>query len=334
MVKKCTGFAAVTRRRLSLALVASALGLFAADAVLAQAYPARPVRLVVRFPAGGSRDVIARLIGQRLGDALKVPVVVDNKPGVGSILGTDFVAKAAPDGYTLVVAANPAIAPGPLMRAAMPYDPLKDFAHIALLGTFPNGFVVRADHPAKTLADFVALARARPGAINYASAGVGSAGFLSGELLKQLAAIDMVHVPYKGSAPAITDLLGGQIDGMFESLVTATSYVRSGKLRLLAVTSEQRMKNFPDVPTAAEVVPGVTGGAWFGISAPAKTPVEVLARLQRELQAIVGAPDVQARLTELGMTPLPLGGADYLAFIQAENRKWFPIIKAGNIRVE
>ena len=334
MAEKCTSFDGPARRALLLACVSAALSVLAPAAALAQGYPARPVRLVVPFPPGGSTDVIARLIGQRLGDALKVPVVIDNRPGAGSILGTDFVAKAAPDGYTLVVAANPAIAPGPLMRSSMPYDPLRDFSHIALLGTFANGFVVRADHPAKTMAEFITMARAKPGTMNYASAGVGSAGFLSGELLRQMAGINMVHVPYKGSAPAITDLLGGQIDGMFESLVTATSYVRSGKLRLLAVTGEQRAKGFPDVPTTAEIVPGVSGGAWFGISAPARTPADVTQRLQKELQAIVSAPDVQGKLVELGMTPLPLGGADYLAFLQGENRKWAPIIKAGNIRVE
>jgi tripartite-type tricarboxylate transporter receptor subunit TctC len=297
-------------------------------------YPARPIKLVVPFPPGGSTDVVARLVSQRLTDALKVAVVVDNKPGVGSLLGTDFVAKAAPDGYTLVVAANPAFAPGPLMRSNMPYDPFKDFVHLALLGTFPNGFVVRTEHPAKTMAEFVALARAKPGVLNYASAGVGSAGFLTGELLKQAANIDMVHVPYKGSGPAISDLLGGLLDGMFESLVTATGYVRGGKLRLLAVTGDKRSKTFPDVPALTEVVSGVVGGAWFGISAPAKLPADIAARLQTELQAIMNAPDMQTRLTDLGMTPLPLGGADYVAFLQAENRRWGPVIKAGNVRVE
>ena len=301
---------------------------------LAQAYPSRPLKLIVPFPPGGSTDVIARMIALRLSDALKTPVVVENKPGVGSVLGTDFVAKAAADGYTLVVSANPAIAPGPLMRASMPYDPLRDFTHLALLGTFPNGFVVRTEHPTKTMAEFVGMARARPGALNYASAGLGSAGFLTGELLKQAAGIDMVHVPYKGSGPAITDLLGGQLDGMFESLVTATTYVRGGKLRLLAVSGDARSKIFPGVPALTEVVPGVTGGAWFGVSAPARLPVNIALRLQAEVQAIVNAPDMQARLSELGMTPMPLGGADFFAFIQTENRKWGPVISAGRIRVE
>jgi tripartite-type tricarboxylate transporter receptor subunit TctC len=327
----------ISRRRLAQTLVAFGLsGALpgALSGAAAQAYPVRPVKLIVPFPPGGSTDVIARMIAQRLGDALKTSVVVENKPGVGSVLGTDAVAKAAADGYTLVVSANPAIAPGPLMRAAMPYDPLRDFTHLALLGTFPNGFVVRAEHPARTMAEFIAMARARPGALNYASAGLGSAGFLTGELLKQAAGIDMVHVPYKGSGPAINDLLGGQLDGMFESLVTATGYVRGGKLRLLSVSADARSKTFPEVPTLTEVVPGVVGGAWFGISAPARLPANIALRLQAEVQTIVNAPDMQARLGELGMTPMPLGGADFLAFIQAENRKWGPIIKAGKISVE
>lgn len=334
MAEKCTLITLPVCVRGLVSSLAVALALLLPPLAFAQGYPSRPIRLVVPFPAGGSTDVVARLVAQRLGDALKTSVVIDNKPGAGSILGTDFVAKAAPDGYTLVVAANPAIAPGPLMRSGMPYDPLKDFVHIALLGTFPNGFVVRADYPARTMAEFIAMARTKPGAINYASAGVGSSGFLSGEMLKQIAGINMVHVPYKGSAPAITDMIGGQIDGMFESLVTATSYIKGGKLRLLAVTSEKRMKKFPDVPTTGELVPGVSGGAWFGISAPAKTPADIVQRLEVELKAVMNATDVQARLSDLGMTPLPLTGADYVSFIQNENQKWAPVIKAGGIRVD
>ena len=300
----------------------------------AQNYPSRPIKLVVPFPPGGSTDVIARMMAQKLAEALKVNVVVENKAGVGSILGTDAVAKSAPDGHTLVVSANPAIAPGPLMRSSMPYDAFRDFTHLALLGTFPNGFVVRTDHPVKSMAEFIAMARARPGVLNYASAGLGSSGFLTGELLKQAASISMVHVPYKGSGPAITDLIGGQLDGMFESLVTATNYVKGGKLRLLSVSGESRNKNFPEVPALNEVVPGVVGGAWFGISAPAKLPMPIANRLQTEIQAIVNAPDMLSRLTEMGMTPMPLTGQDFVNFLLAENRRWGPVIRSGKITVE
>jgi tripartite-type tricarboxylate transporter receptor subunit TctC len=300
----------------------------------AQNYPSRPIKLVVPFPPGGSTDVIARMMAQKLAEALKVNVVVENKAGVGSILGTDAVAKSLPDGHTLVVSANPAIAPGPLMRTQMPYDAFRDFTHLALLGTFPNGFVVRADHPAKNMTDFLAMARARPGVMNYASAGLGSSGFLTGELLKQAAGINMVHVPYKGSGPAITDLMGGQLDGMFESLVTATNYVKGGKLRLLSISGESRNKNFPEVPALNELVPGVVGGAWFGISAPAKLPTPIANRLQSEIQSIVNAPEMLVRLTEMGMTPMPLTGQDFINFLQAENRRWGPVIRAGKITVE
>ena len=300
----------------------------------AQNYPSRPIKLVVPFPPGGSTDVIARMMAQKMAEALKVNVLVENKAGVGSILGTDAVAKSAPDGHTLVVSANPAIAPGPLMRSSMPYDAFRDFTHLALLGTFPNGFVVRTDHPAKSMVEFIAMARARPGVLNYASAGLGSSGFLTGELLKQAASISMVHVPYKGSGPAITDLIGGQLDGMFESLVTATNYVKGGKLRLLSVSGEGRNKNFPEVPALNEVVTGVVGGAWFGISAPAKLPIPIANRLQTEIQAIVNATDMLSRLTELGMTPMPLTGQDFVNFLQAENRRWGPVIRAGKITVE
>jgi len=327
----------VSRRRIAQGLISAALvGAVPVtmNFALAQAFPARPIKLIVPFPAGGSTDVIARMVAQRLGDALKTSVVVENRPGVGSVLGTDAVAKAPADGYTLVVSSNPAIAPGPLMRNTMPYDPIRDFTHLSLLGTFPNGFVVRADHPAKTMAEFVAMAKARPGRMNYSSAGLGSAGFLTGELLKQAAGIDMVHVPYKGSAPAITDLMGGQLDGMFESLVTATGYVKSGKMRLLSVSGESRIKTFPEVPALPEVVPGVVGGAWFGISGPARLPADIAQRLQTEVQAIVNAPDMQTRLSELGMTPSALGGSDFVAFIQGENRRWGPVIRAGKITVE
>ena len=326
-----------TRRLFAHALLAAGL-LGALPAALpgaaAQAYPARPIKLVVPFPPGGSTDVIARMMAQRLSDSLKVQVVVENKPGAGSLLGTDGVAKAPADGYTLVVSANPAIAPGPLMRATMPYDPLRDFTHLALWGTFPNGFVVRADHPAKTMAEFVAMARSRPGKMNYSSAGLGSAGYLTGELMKQAAGVDIVHVPYKGSAPAVNDLLGGQLDGMFESLVTATGYVKGGKMRLLAISGETRSKSFPEVPTLAEVVPGVTGGAWFGLSAPARLPAPIAQRLQAEMQAVINTPDMQAKLSDLGMSPMPLGGKDFENFIQGENRKWGPIIKANKIIVD
>ena len=319
------------RRLLAATLAASALPC----AVRAQAdWPARPLRLVVPFAPGGATDVTARLVAQRLSESLKQQVVVENRAGGGSIVGTDFVAKAAPDGYTLVMAANSCIAPGPLMRANMPYDALRDLTHITLVGSFPNGFVVRADHPAKSLAEFIALARARPGALNYSSAGVGSSGYLSGELLKQKSGIDILHIPYKGTGPAVTDLLGGQLDALFDGLVTATPQVRSGRLRLLAVTGEARARAFPEVPTTGEIVPGVVGAAWFGVSGPAGMPEPVIERLQMELRKLLALPEVQHRLADIGMTVIGGDRQQYLAHIAAENARYGPLIAAAKLRLD
>lgn len=321
----------MTRRRIL--QVASALAVWPVR-LPAQSYPSRAIRLVVPFAPGGATDVVARLLALRLTDALKQSVVVENRPGAGSITGTDAVAKAPPDGYTLVMGANSSIAPGPLMRSSMPYDPLKDFTHIAIVGSFPNGFVVRSDHPARSLAEFIALARTRPGALNYATAGIGSSGFLSGELLKQRAGIDLVHVPYKGTGPATADLLGGQLDATFDGLVTATPHIRSGRLRLLAVTSAERAKTFPDTPTMNEIVPGVVGAAWFGVSGPARLPAEVAERLQTEIVKTVALADVQGRLAELGMTPIGGGMRDYATHIQTEITRWGPVIAAARVKID
>ena len=297
-------------------------------------WPSRPLRMVVPFAPGGATDVTARLVAQRLSDALKQQVVVENRPGGGSIVGTDFVAKAAPDGYTLVMAANSCIAPGPLMRTTMPYDAVRDLTHIALVGTFPNGFVVRADHPAKSLAEFVAMARAKPGVLNYSSAGVGSSGFLSGELLKQKAGIDIVHIPYKGTGPATADLLGGQLDAMFDGLVTATPHIRSGRMRLMAVTGETRARTFPEVPTTAEIIPGVVGAAWFGVSAPARLPAAIAERLEAEIRKLLALPEVLARLGDIGMTVVAGGQREYAAHIQAENARYGPVIAAAKVKID
>ncbi len=297
-------------------------------------YPSRPIRLVVPFAGGGSTDVITRLLSDKLADALGKPLVIENRPGAGSTVGVDIVAKSVPDGYTIAVTANSAVAPGPLMRTSMPYDPIKDLAHIALIGTFTNGFVVRADSPYKTMREFLDAARAKPGKLTYASAGIGTSGWLSGELLKRRANLDMVHVPYKGAGPAAIDLVGGRLDGMFESLVNATPNVRSGKVRLIAVGSAKRARSYPDVPTIAELVPGVVGAPWFGFAAPAKTPTPILQRLERDITGVLRSSDVRNRLEDLGMEPSGAGAAELLAHIHAENALWGPIIKSMNVIVD
>jgi tripartite-type tricarboxylate transporter receptor subunit TctC len=318
--------------------VAAALAAFAAGAMMPahaqDGYPSRPVKLIVPFAPGGATDVIGRLVAQKLGEALKGTVVVENRPGGGSVLGTDVAAKAAPDGYTLVMSNGSAITTGPFLRSNMPYKATEDFTHVFMIGTFPNAFVVRAENPVKSFSEFVALARSKPGTINYSSAGVGSAGFLTGEMLRQNANMTMLHVAYRGTGPATVDLLGGQIDALFDGLPTAAAQAKAGKLRILAVTGPKRMPGFPDVPTMNELLPGIVGEAWFGISVPARTPVAIVERLEAELTKIVNAPDVNARLSELGMAPTALGGKDFAAFLQSESNRWGPVIKAANIKID
>jgi tripartite-type tricarboxylate transporter receptor subunit TctC len=302
--------------------------------VLAQAYPAQPIRLVQPWASGAASEVVLRLVADRLAVALKQPVVIENKPGAGSILGTDYVAKAAPDGYTLLGSFNSAIAPGPLMYSKLPYDPFKDFVHIALIGVYPQYIIVRTDSPVKSLQEFLALVKSKPGAINYASAGVGTSGFLAAELLKQITGLNMVHVPYKGPSPAISDLLGGRLDMVLTA--SAAELARAGKVRVLAVTNDKRVPIYPDIPTVDEIVPGVQAVSYVGISAPAKTPRAITSRLESEIIAILATPEMNARLSDpaLAIAPKPLGSEKYLEFIQNEVRVWSPVIKAGNIRVE
>ncbi len=300
----------------------------------AQTYPSQPIKLVIPFATGTGSEVALRLIAERLGTALKQPIVIENRPGAGSTLGADVVAKAAPDGYTLAATYNSSIAPGPLMFRKIPYDPIKDFHHIALIGLYPQYVIVRADYPIKTIQEFIAMVKAKPGTVNYASAGVGTSGFLAAELLKQTLNLNMTHIPYKGPAPAIVDLLGGRLDMVLTA--SAAELARTGKVRILAVTSEKRMPSYPDVPTLDEIAPGVQAVSWVGISAPAQTPKPITARLEKELLDILNAPDMQARLNDpaLGLSPSTRGSDRFLEFIQKEMRVWAPVIKAGNIQVD
>jgi tripartite-type tricarboxylate transporter receptor subunit TctC len=300
----------------------------------AQAFPDHAIRLIVPFAAGGATDLIGRVVGQRLGAALGTVVVVDNRGGAGGVVGTEAASKAPADGYTLLMAANSGFATGPLLRPAVGYDPIKDFVHIALIGTFANAFVVRSDHPIGSLPAFIAAAKQKPGALTYASAGVGSAGHLTGALFQQLAGIDITHVPYRGTAPATTDLLSGQIDAMFDGTPTSGALLRAGKTRLLAVTGDARWSSFPEAPAMTEIVPGCIGMAWFGISAPAGVPAPVIDRLQHALLALLETPEMRAQITELGMEPTPLGAAAYTAFIRDDIARWTPVIRSAGIKAE
>ena len=300
----------------------------------AQNYPSQPIKLIQPFAPGAASEVALRIVAERLSVALKTTVLIENRPGAGSTLGADSVAKASPDGYTLLASYNSSIAPGPLMYSKIPYDPIKDFQHIALIGVYPQYLIVRADHPAKSIQDFLNTVRTKPGTVNYASAGVGTSGFLVAELLKQTLSLQMTRIPYKGPAPAITDLLGGRLDMVLTA--SATELVKTGKVRVLAVTSEKRVPLYPEIPTLEEIAPGVQAVSWVGISAPAQTPKAITSRLEKEILAVLNTPDMQARLSEpaLGLFPLTLGTDKFAEFIQKEMRTWAPVIKAGNIRVD
>jgi tripartite-type tricarboxylate transporter receptor subunit TctC len=307
---------------------------FSGQSAWCQAYPSQPIKLVMPFAPGTGAEVALRVIAERLGNALNQPVVIENRPGAGSTLGADLVAKAAPDGYTLAASFNSSIAPGPLMYAKLPYDPIKSFHHIALVGVYPQYVIVKTDHPAQTMRELLAIVKAKPGTVNYASAGVGTSGFLAAEMLKQTLGLNMTHIPYKGPSPAITDLLGGRLDMVLTA--SASELVKAGKVRVLAVTSAKRIPSFADVPTLDEIAPGVQAVSWLGISAPAQTPRAITSRIEKELLAILNTPEMQARLSDpvVGMSPMTLGSDKFLEFIQNETRVWSPVIKLGNIRVD
>jgi tripartite-type tricarboxylate transporter receptor subunit TctC len=316
------------------ALTALALGGLSLPAQAQAPYPNKPIKWIVPFAPGGSGDLIARLLAERMSQGLGQTVIIDNRGGNGSVLGTDLAARAPADGYTWVLSNGAAITTGPLMGQNIGYQPLEDFVHVQLIGSFANALIVRHDHPAKTVQDLLALARDKPGKLSYGSAGVGSAGNLTGELLKQLTKIQMVHVPYKGSGPALNDLLGGQIDLMFNALIASAPHIRAGRVRALALTGSQRDRDFPQVPTLAETVPGAVGDAWFGLSVPARTPPAVVERLRSEMARVLNAPETRNKLAEMGMQTLNLGPREFQDFVQQEIRKWGPVIKAAQIKAE
>jgi tripartite-type tricarboxylate transporter receptor subunit TctC len=294
-------------------------------------YPNRPVKLVVPFPPGGSTDVVARLLGGKLSEALGEPVVIENRPGAGAALGTEVVAKAAPDGYTLLITALPSIVTAPLTNPNVRYDPLKDLTHIAMIGSFPNALVVRTDSPLHSVADLVAYAKANPGKLFYGSAGPGSAGHLTGELLRLRAGIDIVHVAYKGAAPAFADLLAGQITADFDGVINAVNQARAGRIRLLAVSSPARLAKHPELPTIEETVKGVAGESWFGLAGPAALPAPIAQRLEIETLRALEAPQVRQRLEDTGMTITALRSPQFVAFIRADIRKWEPVVKSAKL---
>jgi tripartite-type tricarboxylate transporter receptor subunit TctC len=324
MMKRWSGLTA------ALALMLASAGAFA------QGYPNKPIRLVVPYPAGGPLDIMARAIGQKLTEAWKQPVVVDNRAGAGGNIGADFVAKSAPDGYTLLMGAVATHAINPSLYSKIPYDPVKDFAPVALVAQVPNILVVNPAVPAKTVRELIDLARAKPGTLNFGSGSTGSTGHLAGELFNTMAGVKMVHIPYKGSAPATADLLGGQVQLMFDNLASALPNVKAGKLRALAVTTLVRSPAIPDLPTIAESgLPGFDLTTWFGLMVPAGTPPEIVARLNAEIVRALDAKDMRERLEKMGAEPLSNNTPEHFAaFIRTEAAKYAKVVKESGAKVD
>ncbi len=322
-------------RRTLLAATLGAACTLAAPAFAQDKWPSKPITYVVPFPAGGTTDILARLIAQKLGPALGTTVIVENRAGAGGNIGSDYVAKAAPDGYTILGGTISSHAINVSLYPKLPYDPVKSFAPVALIGTNANVLVVGANSPYKSVKDLTAAAKAKPGSISFASAGNGTSQHLSGELYKSIAGLDMVHVPYKGSAPAMQDVIGGQVPMMFDTSVVANPFIESGKVRALAVTSAKRTPQLPNVPTMTES--GVTGydlQSWQAIFAPAGVPAPILSRLQAEVAKILKSPEIVERLGKLGMEASTMTPEQFAAFQVAEIGKWAKVIKAGNIKID
>ncbi len=317
------------------ALALASLALLAVPgAALAQAYPSKPVHIVVPFPPGGAVDTIARVLGQRLSEQMGQPVIVDNRPGASANIGAELVAKAAPDGYTLLMAAN-GLATNNTLFPKLAFNGVRDFAAVARVGYAPLVVVVNPSFQAKSLKELIAMAKAEPGKLTYASAGNGSSGHLAGELFKISAKIDALHVPYKGGAPAIADLLGGRISFMPINPIEALSHIKAQRLRVLAVASDKRLASLPDVPTVNEAgLPGYEASVWWGLVAPAKTPTDVVAKLNAETGRALDDQGVRDRLTALGVVITPGTPEQFGAFIRAEDARWASVIKASGITAD
>ncbi len=321
-------------RRRFLNMVAGATALPAASRIAwAEAYPSRPVHLIVFFAAGGGNDIVARLIGQWLSERLGQQFVIENRPGGGGNVGTEIVVRAAPDGYTLLLV-SPPNATNATLYDNLSYNFIRDIAPVAGISHEPNVMVVHPSLPANTVPEFIAHAKANPSTINYASAGIGSSQHMAGELFKMMAGINMVHVPYRGSAPALTSVLGGQVQVMFASMPSSIGYVRASQLRALAVTTATRSDTLPDIPTVGNFLPGFEASPFYGVGAPKNTPPEIVERLNKEINAGLSDPSLKARLTDLGGTALPGSPAEFGELIANETEKWAKVTKFANIKAE
>jgi len=312
-----------------------AAALAAALPARAQAWPAKPIRLIVPYAPGGTTDVIARMVAEYLGRRLGQNIIVDNKPGKGAMVGTALVAKAPPDGYTLLMSTISGLSISPTLYGGGDFDPMADFVHVSIASRNPSVLVVNPNFAAKTLKDYVEYARANPGKLAYATAGAGSSNHLLGARLEQVIGAALVHVPYRGAGPAMIDTIAGTVPSMFDSLPSAAPHIKAGKVRVLALSGEQRNPAFPDIPTMKEQgYPDLISYSWFGISVPAKTPASIVDRLASEMQAVLREPAVVKRWEEIGAEASPMTPAEVGRFVRAEIDKWTPVVKASGAKPE
>ncbi len=300
----------------------------------AQTYPVKPVRIIVPFPPGGGTDIVARAVAQKLGESLGQTFVVDNRGGAGGTVGSEAAAKAPPDGYTLAMATSSTHGVAPSLYPKLGYDPLTNFAPVTLVATTPFVLVVHPALPVKTVPELIALAKRQPGKLNYGSAGNGSSNHLTVEMFDMLANVKMTHVPYKGSGPALVDLMAGQVDLLINDMSSLINYVNAGKMRAVAVTSSKRNPALPKVPTIAETLPGYDAEAWYGVLAPAKTPAVITAKLQEEIVKLLRTTDLKDKLHLQGLDAVGDSQAEFLAYMQRDIAKWAKVVKASGARID
>jgi len=324
----------MTSRRTAILLIATGISAIAsAGAASALDYPTRPVRFIVGYPAGGATDILARLIGQRLSERLGQNFVIENKPGAGNNIGTEFVTNAEPDGYTVFLV-NPANFINATLYTNLRFNFIRDIAPVASFTRVPNVMTVALGVPAKTVAEFIAWVKANPGKVNMASSGNGTSVHLSGEMFMAMTGAKMEHIPYKGAAPAITDLLGDRVQVIFDNMPSIVQHIHSGKLRALAVTTATRSPELPDVPSLSETVPGYEASALFGMGVPKKTPPEIIEKLNKEINAVLAEPEMKKRLTELGGEPLFSTPEAFGAMIAAETEKWGKVVTSAGLKID
>jgi tripartite-type tricarboxylate transporter receptor subunit TctC len=321
-------------RRRFLHLAAGVAALSAASRIAsAQTYPSRPVRLLVGFPAGGNADTIARPIGQWLSERLGQPFVIENRPGAGTNIATETVVRAPADGYTLLMV-GPAQAINATLYEKLNFNFIRDIAPVAGIISTANALIVNPSVPARTVPDFIAYAKANPRKVNMASGGTGAPSHIAGELFKMMTGIDMLHVPYRGGAPALTDLMGGQVQVYFGPITASIEHIKAGRLRALAVTTATRSEVLPDIPSVGEFVPDYEASTWYGVGAPKATPTEIVDKLNREFNAGLADPKIKARLADLGGVPMPMTPPDFGKFLVDETEKWAKVVKFAGLKPE